>query len=230
MEIKEEIKEKLRSLAEKEYKKLQEKICPGQEKILGVRIPHLRAYAKEIAKQDWRSYLEEIDDEYFEENMLYGLVVGYSKMDWNERLTYIEKFVPRINNWAVCDSCTVSFKFIQKNREAFWRYIEKYASSDQEFENRFALICLLDHYIIPEYIERIFKIIDKIQSDEYYVSMAKAWLIAELFIKHEKQTEQYLKETKVSDVTYNRAIQKMLDSYRVDSKKKDELRARKRKK
>ena len=119
MEKREEIKQKIRNLAEEGYQQTQKKICPGQEHILGVRIPLLRKYAKEIAHKDWKSYLSEMDQAYFEEKMLYGLIIGYAKMNWEERIAYIEKFVPMIDNWAICDCCTSSFKFIQKNREAF---------------------------------------------------------------------------------------------------------------
>lgn len=229
MEKRQEIKEKLKDMAEENYKQLQEKLCPTQDKILGIRIPDLREYAKQIAKKDWKKYLEEMDEEFFEEKILYGFILGYAKMEYKEKVFYVKKFVPKIDNWCTCDCCTSSFKFIQKNREEFLELIEKYAKSDKEFENRFALVCLLDHYILPEYLDRIFKIIDGIKSDKYYVSMAKAWLLAELYIKQEKETEKYLEQANISDSTYNRAIQKMLDSYRISKEKKDELRTRKRK-
>lgn len=229
MEMKEEILSKLCKMAEKNYKEFQEKLCPGDSVILGIRIPELRTYAKELAKQDWRNYLNEMGDTYLEERMLYGFILGYAKMDWEERMKYVEQFVPRINNWAICDCCTSSFKFIAKEREKFWKVLEKYVLSNQEFENRFALICLLDHYIQEPYLSRIFAVLDQIQSDAYYVSMAKAWLLAELEIKYPSETEEYLKDAEISNITWNRAIQKMLDSYRIPKEKKDVLRAQKRK-
>jgi len=223
------IKEKLGYMSEEKYKQFQENLCPNQEKILGIRIPALREYAKQIVKEDWRRYLEEIDEEFFEEKMLFGFILGYAKMEYEERIFYLKKFVQKIDNWCICDCCVSSFKFIQKNREEFLEMVEEYAKSNKEFENRFALVCLLDYYILPEYLDRIFRIIDEIKSDEYYVSMAEAWLLAELYIKQEKETEKYLKQAKISDITYNRAIQKMLDSYRITKEKKDVLRKRKRK-
>jgi len=229
VEIQEEILRNLRKMAEQNYKEFQAKLCPGDNQILGIRIPELRTYAKEIVKQDWGSYLKEIGNTYLEEHMLYGFILGYAKMDWVERMQYMEQFVPRINNWAICDCCTSSFKFIEKNRETFWPYLEKYAASNQEFENRFALICLLDHYLQEEYLPQVFESLDQLQSDAYYVSMAKAWLLAELEIKYPSQTEAYFKKAQISDVTCNRAIQKMLDSYRIPKEKKDVLRAQKRK-
>ena len=144
MEIQEEILRNLRKMAEQNYKEFQAKLCPGDNQILGIRIPELRTYAKEIVKQDWGSYLKEIGNTYLEEHMLYGFILGYAKMDWVERMQYMEQFVPRINNWAICDCCTSSFKFIEKNRETFWPYLEKYAASSQVFDNRFGLLCVVD--------------------------------------------------------------------------------------
>jgi len=229
VEKQDKILENLCKMSEKNYKEFQEKLCPGDSNILGIRIPALRTYAKELAKEDWQSYLSQIGNTYLEERMLYGFILGYAKMEWNERMEYVQRFVPIINNWAICDCCTSSFKFIAKEREKFWPWIEKYATSKQEFENRFTLICLLDHYITEEYLPQIFEILDQVQSDAYYVSMAKAWLLAELEIKYPNKTEEYMEKAEISDATWNRAIQKMLDSYRITKEKKDVLRTRKRK-
>jgi 3-methyladenine DNA glycosylase AlkD len=107
------------SLADEPYLKMQNKIVPGVKNILGVRVPKLRTLAKQLAKGDWRAYLCEARDDSMEEIMLQGLVVGYAKMDVAEALERLAAFVPKIDNWAVCDVCCSSFKFTQKNMKRF---------------------------------------------------------------------------------------------------------------
>lgn len=63
---------------------------------MGVRLPELRKIAKKIAKDDWRTYLKIAEDEYFEEIMLQGMVIGYVKTDINEQLSYVASFIPKI--------------------------------------------------------------------------------------------------------------------------------------
>ena len=47
-----------------------------------------------------------------EEKVIYGLVIGYMKADLQTRQYYLDKFVPLIDSWAVCDCCVSSFKFV----------------------------------------------------------------------------------------------------------------------
>ena len=74
--MKEEIKEKLKELADEKYRQFHSKLCPGTENILGIRIPVLRNYAKELVKQyPVKELLEKIGNEYYEEVMLQGMII-----------------------------------------------------------------------------------------------------------------------------------------------------------
>ena len=110
------IREQLFELAEDEYKQFSSSLLPGIDNLLGVRLPALRKIAKQIAKKDWRSYLENADEIYFEEIMLQGMVLGYINDDIEDVLGYIVDFVPKINNWSVCDSFCVGLKITNKNK------------------------------------------------------------------------------------------------------------------
>ena len=46
--MKQEIKSKLFELADSKYKEFHSGLCPGTENIIGVRVPVLRKYAKEL--------------------------------------------------------------------------------------------------------------------------------------------------------------------------------------
>src|SRR5690606_20421928 len=91
-------------LRDADYQRFASSHIPNINTLLGVRLPELRKLAKQIAKDDWESYLKTANDDYFEEVMLQGMVIGYVKADIEKVLTYVAAFVPKINNWSVCDS------------------------------------------------------------------------------------------------------------------------------
>ena len=98
------IREQLFELAEENYQKFSSALLPNINNILGVRLPTLRKLAKVIAKDDWRRFISMADSDYFEEVMLQGMVIGYAKADIEEILQYATDFIPKIDNWSVCDS------------------------------------------------------------------------------------------------------------------------------
>ena len=83
---------------------------------------------------------------------------------------------------------------------------------------------ILDYYITEEYLEKIFEIFDNIKSEKYYVQMAVAWAISICLIKYYERTINYLKTAKIDKFTYNKGIQKALESYRITDERKKELR------
>ena len=104
MTITENIRKELQTLVDSKYQEFHSALVPGTENILGVRIPQLRVMAKEIAKRDdWRIFIEATDTKFYEEAMLQGMVIGRSKTALDEQMKYVKRFVPRIDNWAVCD-------------------------------------------------------------------------------------------------------------------------------
>ncbi len=222
--MKQKIKEELKSLQDKKYKEFHSKLCPGTNNIIGIRIPVLREYAKTLLKEkDFKTLINNIDDEYYEEIMLQGMLIGLVKKDFNEIKPYIENFIPKINNWAICDTFCAGLKITKKYKEEMWNLINKYVTSDQEFYIRFAVVMILDYYIEEEYIEADFKIFNNIKSDKYYVQMAVAWAISICFIKYYEKTIEYIKTANLDEFTYNKAIQKAIESYRITKEQKDIL-------
>lgn len=214
------IREVLETLADDKYKDFHAKLVPGSNAIIGVRIPKLRALAKEIAKQNWQEYLEKAQDSTNEELMLQGMVIGYVKVDLSERFKLLDTFVPKINNWAVCDSCCATYKFMKKNQNYSWDYISKYINSDSEYQIRFALVCMLDHFINDEYVEKVIESVNSIKNKKYYVNMAQAWCISVCYVKYPEITESFLKNNNLDDFTHNKSIQKICESLRVTEEQK----------
>lgn len=201
---------------DEEYKKFNKKLIPGVENIIGVRIPIIKKIAKDIASSEYKEYIKDAKFNYYEENMLLGLVIANLQEDFEEVLEYIDMFLDRINNWAVCDSFCSGLKITVKYKKEMYKYISTQINSDNPWRIRFSLVMILDYYIEKEYLEDIFKKTDSIESKEYYVQMATAWLISICFVKYPKETLAYLENNKLDKFTYNKSLQKIVESNRVD--------------
>ena len=244
-----EIREQLQNIADDKYKEFVSSLLPGTCNILGVRLPLLRKLAKEMAGRNWGSYLSsyglEADGtssvtefpqdkeypegaEYFEEVLLQGMVIGYIKADAGEILQYVAGFVPEISNWSICDSFCAGLKFTTNNKKCIWSFLQPYLKSDREYDVRFGVVMLLNYYIEKEYIGQVFELLGNIRHEGYYVKMAAAWAISVCYVKFPEITMEFLKKNKLDDFTYNKALQKIIESNRVDSKTKDLFRRMKR--
>lgn len=225
------IRTRLESLADPAYRDFQSSLLPNVNNILGVRIPQLRALAKTIARQDgWRSFAETEDCLYYEETMLQGIIIGIAKMQPQERMQYVCMFIPRINNWAVCDIFCGELKSLVKERkEETWELLKTYLSAQTEFEIRFGIVMLL-HYIDEKHINEILAYADNFTHEAYYARMAMAWLLSVCFVKFPDKTMYYLQQSSLDTWTYNKTLQKTIESLRVDKETKQILRSMKRRK
>lgn len=224
------IKEKLDEYCEAGYQKFTAKLIPGAKNVLGIRLPLLRGLAKELAKGDWEAYLLQARDDSMEETMLQGMTLGYAKASFLQKKPYLDTFIKKIDNWSVCDSTCVTMKPKGKEDvENFWNYVTQCAKEEQEFTIRFGVVMMLDHYITEEYIDAVLKQLDEVSHDGYYVKMAVAWAISVCYVKFPEKTTQLLENNRMDDFTYNKALQKIIESYRVSKEDKDKMRERKRK-
>lgn len=224
--IREEVKQKIYEMADSKYKEFHSKLCPETNNITGVRTPALRAYAKELNnKYKLEELLDNIDNELDEEIMLQGMLIGLNKnKDINDILQHIKTFIPKIDNWGVCDTFCAGLKITKKHEEKMWEFIQEYLKSEKEFEIRFGVVMILDYYIEEDYLEKNFEIFNKINSDKYYVKMAVAWAISICLIKYYDKTVKYLESASLDNWTYNKAIQKAIESYRISQEQKENLR------
>jgi len=211
--------EYLESISEEKFRDFSKKITPGEFTMLGIRFPILRSIAKEISKYDYRSFLKVDDQNIFEIKILKGYIVGGIK-DFEEYKDYFYKFLPSIDNWAICDTFIASSKIIKKHPSYFLDTVEKLLSTKDTYNNRVAFVILLDYFTTDEYIDKVFEIIDGYTSDEYYANMALAWLLAECYIKCPKQTKKYLKTHHFDREVMRYTIRKIKDSYRVSPEDK----------
>ncbi len=208
----------LYSIKDIKYKEFNSKIITTNYEILGIRIPILKKISKEIFKGDYKSFLN-IPNKYYEIVMLKGFIIGCIN-NLQELDNYFNDFIKLIDNWAICDSFCASLKIVKTNREYFLTIIYKLVNLKSEYIIRVGLVLLLDYYVLKEYLEDIFNILNKINSDLYYVNMAKSWLICEVFTKYEKEALLFLENNNLDKFTINKAISKIRDSYKVSEKMK----------
>lgn len=225
---KKEVRKKLIDLADEKYRKFHCNLCPGVENILGVRLPILREIAKNLSKdENYSNYLNIDETKYYEEIMIEGLIIGYLKIDNENRFKYIKEFIPKINNWAICDSFCNNLKFTKKNLSEVWDFILPYASSENEFDVRFAVVMMLNFYMIEDYIDQVLNTLNNIHHDGYYVKMAVAWAISFAYINFPEKTLVFLKNNNLDKFTYNKSLQKIIESNRVSSENKDLIKSMK---
>lgn len=217
------IRQDLFAMQDLKYKEFHGSLCPDIDNVIGVRIPKLREYAKELYKSNNLKDIK-IEDKYYEELVIQGMLIGFqTKEPIEEVIKQVEEFVPKINSWAVCDTFCTGLKVTKKYQPEMFEVIKQYLKSKQEYEVRFAIVMLLDYYINDQYIDQILQILDNVKLDKYYVQMANAWAISICLIKYYNKTLDFLKTTKIDDFTYNKGIQKAIESYRITNEQKEYL-------
>ncbi|MBE6034361.1 MAG: DNA alkylation repair protein [Clostridiales bacterium] len=230
-----EVKALLVQKAEENYKKFNDKLIPGVKNTLGVRMAGLKEIAKLLSGDNYEEYFKELDtaaDFYHEEIMVQALTIGMIKVSTEEKLKYIAAFVPKIDNWAVCDSFCAGLKFTKKNKEVVWDFIQPYLKDKREYYVRFGVVMLMDYFIDEEHIQTNLELLENIKHEGYYVKMAVAWAVSVCFVKFPQITKQFFekKTNSLDDFTYNKAIQKIRESYRASKEDKEYLNQLKRKK
>ena len=225
------IREQLFALQDSKYQQFSSALIPNidAKTIIGVRVPMLRQLAKELAKTDPLSFLQTAEDTYFEELLLQGMVIGYLKLPPTEKLPLIAQFIPKIDNWSVCDSFCSGLKFTKTNQTLVWDFLQPYFKSKQAYDIRFAVVMLLNYYVDEQYIEQTLQLLDNIAHEDYYVKMAVAWAVSICYIKMPQETMPYLKNNNLDLFTYNKALQKITESLRIDADTKNMIRAMRRK-
>ncbi len=209
----------LNTISEPTYRDFLKKITPGEFTILGVRIPILRNIAKTIYAGNYKNFLATDDEDIYELKLLKGLVIGKIK-DLEEYKSYFNEFIPKIDNWAICDTFLSSSKIITEDRPYFFDLSRKLLQPRDEYKNRIAFVILLDYFVDREYLNKIFDLIKDYRSEHYYSNMALAWLLSVMYAKFPQETKEYLLKNMFDIEVSKYMIRKIKDSYRVSKEDK----------
>lgn len=218
------IQKKLFELQDKDYALFHSKLIPTvpPEKIIGIRTPEIRKLAKTIYKENsYATFLKELPHEFYDENMLHGLLISEIK-SYDNCISELEKFLPYVDNWAVCD--TMSPKVFRNNRELLLSKIREWTASEHTYTCRFGIEMLMSHFLDENFKAEYNEIPAAVRSEEYYVNMMVAWYFATALAKQWEDTLPYLLNRRLDQWTHNKTIQKAIESYRITPEQKDYLR------
>ncbi len=213
-------KEELRRLAEPSYRDFAVRLIPGlpPERMLGVRLPALRKLAREMARADGLEAYRQVGDEYFEEWMLQGMILGCASGSFSQKLPYIREFLPRISNWSVCDSFCAGLKAAGKEPEAAWALIQECLADPRPYFRRFALIMEKCYFLDPEHLPAVLRSAESVGDEDFYVKMGAAWCLAECYALFPDETDACLRGGRLEPQVLRLALQKIRDSRRVDAR------------
>lgn len=207
----------LKSLSDNKYKEFHSSITSTKLNIIGIRMPILCNIAKKISKTNIEVYFKLVENTYYEEVMLYGLVLSNSKFVDK----YLMDFIKRIDNWAICDTFCSNLKVVNKYKGKYWIYINSLIDISNEFQTRFSIVLMMNYYLCDEYIDRVLYIVSNINSDKYYINMAISWLLSVAIIKYKDKVIKILEKRKLNKFVQNKTISKIQDSYRVSKDLKE---------
>lgn len=227
--INDEIRIRLFEMQDLKFRDFNSSLIPGidKERVIGVRTPVLRSLSAELSKrQDIGEFLDCLPHEFFEENQLHGFIIERIK-GFSDCLAKLERFLPYIDNWAVCDQC--SPKVFTKHKEELLPYIHKWLGSDKPYTVRYGIGMLMKHYLDDSFEPEYPRLVAEVGSQEYYVNMMRAWYFATALAKQYEAVIGYFEDGRLDSWTHNKAIQKACESYRVSDGHKTYLKTLKRK-
>lgn len=224
------VQTRLFELQDLKYRDFHAKLMPtvNKEKIIGVRTPALRVFAKKYGKTDEaKEYLQMLPHQYYEENNLHGLLIEQIK-DYDTCLEELERFLPYIDNWATCDMLAV--KVVKKYLDTFIDEVYRWMESDHAYTIRFGISMLMRYYLEDAFQMEYPEKVAQIRSEEYYVNMMRAWYFATALAKQYDKILPFIEKQKLDVWTHNKTIQKAIESYRITPEQKEYLRGLKIKK
>ncbi len=220
-----ELQQHLFGMRDAAYAAFIAKLTPGfpPSHFIGVRVPLLRTIARSFAKEEAasQSFLSHLPHSYYEEDMLHGMLISLVK-DYDRCLDLTDRFLPYVDNWAVCD--TLSPKVFAKHKAQLLENILRWSSSSHTYTCRFGLRMLMTHFLDDSFSADFLEIPAAIHSEEYYVKMMVAWFFATALAKQWEATLPYLENRQLDPWTHRKTIQKAIESYRIPPERKDYLR------
>lgn|SRR5574344_2389780 len=231
------LEKQLFTLQDKKYQLFQCKLMPtiSAKKIIGIRTPVLRTFAKEIAgTSEAAQFIQHLPHTYYEENNLHAFLIEQIK-DFDTAIQAVEEFLPYVDNWATCDSFKPrAFKNNSSSQEtslqvALYKKCEEWIASGKTYTVRFGIEMLMNYFLDEHFTQESIRLVSRVRSNEYYVNMMIAWYFATALAKQYESAVIFLEKNKLDVWTHNKSIQKAIESFRVTDEHKAYLRSLKRK-
>ncbi|MBR4475317.1 MAG: DNA alkylation repair protein [Alphaproteobacteria bacterium] len=214
------IQNDLFNMRDEKFAQFNASLIPTTEskKVIGVRTPDLRKYAKTISDSD--KFLSELPHKYFEENQIHAFILSDIR-DIEKCINLIDVFLPYVDNWATCDQLIP--KIFTKNLDILLTYIRKWIKSNHTYTVRFAIGLLMRFYLGEKFNSSYADMVIKVKSNEYYINMMRAWYFATALAKNWNDVIGIIENKKLDTWTHNKTIQKAIESYRITPQQKQFL-------
>lgn len=219
-----EIRQALFAMQDPKYRDFHARLIPTVEtnRIIGVRTPELRKFAKTLSKEPGAlAYLDILPHRYYEENNLHAFLIEAIR-DFDTAMAYTEKFLPYIDNWATCDM--FSPKVFRKHPEEVYDRVRTWLVSGHTYTVRYGIVTLLGQFLGEQFRPEMLELAAKVCCEAYYINMAVAWYFSMALVKQQEATLPFLREGMLPTWVHNKAIQKAVESYQLSPEEKAYLR------
>ena len=176
----------------------------------------------------------------YEETVIWGYLINLEKCRLKERLDMLGRYIPMLDNWAVCDAYCANAKWMARaDKEILWTFLQRWFCSHREFEVRFAIVASMCYFLDEEWHSKVFKRIETLDfnaitseyrtvkgkpkiaqqgtvqgSAPYYVCMGVAWLLATALAKFPEQTKAFARASQLPDDVIKLYTRKARESFR----------------
>lgn len=204
------------------YVEFHQKIINTKKTILGVKVPDLRRLAKKLASSfdydDIARLLLQLDANIYEQVLLCGLVIANAKLSDEQRISLTKKYLNLADSWSEIDV------FVQKKAEykkpIWWKFAIDCLRSDKEFVVRYGIVAIMTNFLDKKYLDTALNEIRLVKHQGYYVKMAQAWFYATVAVYDFEVALNELSSGQIDGWVKRKALQKMLESYRISSEQK----------
>ena len=220
-----EIQQRLFALQDAGYRDFHAALMPTVDKalVIGVRMPALRALAKELkGTEPAADFMAQLPHKYYEENNLHAALIGHIR-DFDACMAAVERFLPYVDNWATCDM--MNPRALAKDKAALLEHIRLWLQSSHTYTVRFGMEMLMNHFLEEDFREEYLALVASVRSEEYYVRMMQAWYFATALAKQYEAAVTYLEQRRLGAWVHNKTIQKARESFRVSQEQKEYLKS-----
>lgn len=217
------ITQKLFDLRDDKYRAFHARLIPNisKDRIIGVRVPELRVLSKEFMKTSGaNTFLDALPHNYYEENNIHAFMIEQIK-DFDEALYRTKEFLPYIDNWATCDSFMP--KVFRKYPDELISEVLGWIKSDHTYTARYGIGMLMKIFLKENFSSEYVKLVSEIRSEEYYINMMIAWYFATALVYRYEFVIPYITERRLDRHVHNKAIQKAVESRRINEEMKQYL-------
>ncbi len=224
-QLEQSIQKQLFALQDKEYKEFHAKLIPtiDPDRIIGIRTPVLRKFAKQFAKTpEAEQFIQKLPHYYYEENNLHAFIIETIK-DYNRAVQAVDVFLPYVDNWATCDS--MKPRIFAKHQSEVYEQAKQWMLAKDTYTVRFGIEVMMNYFLDDAFSPEINELVAAVSSEEYYIRMMIAWYFATALAKQYEVTLPIIQEKRLDDWIHNKTIQKAVESYRITDEQKRYLKS-----